>query len=100
MAKSYLYAVHNNNILVLELKAILESVIYVKKNHKVRRVDIFFDSEDALTQLQSPFKWPEPITRWQLRQIFCWENNKGNKKGGLVDRGAYAQGESPLVSLG
>ena len=36
MVKSCLYAVHNNNILVLELKAILESVIYVKKNHKVR----------------------------------------------------------------
>ena len=63
MAKSRLYAVHNNNILVLELKAILESVIYVKKNHKVRRVDIFSDGEDALTQLRVLFNWPEPITR-------------------------------------
>ena len=44
MAKSCLYAVHNNNILVLELKAILESIIYVKKNHKVGLVDIFSNS--------------------------------------------------------
>ena len=49
MAKSCLYAVHNNNILVLELKDILDSVIYVEKNHKVRRVDTFSNSEDALT---------------------------------------------------
>ena len=52
MAKSCLYAVHNNNILVLELKAILEFVIYVKKNHKVRWVDIFSDIEDALSEFQ------------------------------------------------
>ena len=50
--KISIYAVHNNNILVFELKSILEYVIYVKKNHKVRRVDIFSDDEYALTQLQ------------------------------------------------
>ena len=61
MAKSCLYAVHNNNILVLELKAILESVIYVKKNNKVRLVDIFSDSEDALTQLQVLLNGQNPL---------------------------------------
>ena len=61
MVKSCLYAVHNNNILVLKLKALLESVIYVKKNHKVRRVDIFSDSEDALTQLQVLLNGKNPL---------------------------------------
>ena len=61
MAKSCLYAVHNNNILVLKLKALLESVIYVKKNHKVRRVDIFSDGEDALTQLQVLLNGQNPL---------------------------------------
>jgi len=53
MAKPYPYEKHKNNILRLESKAILEAVSDVKKNHKTRdRVDIFTDSEHALTHLQ------------------------------------------------
>ena len=61
MPKSYLYAVHQNNIILLELKAILESVIYVKKNHKVHWVDIFLDNDDALTELQVLLNGENPL---------------------------------------
>lgn len=52
-SKAYPYSQHKNNILRVESKAILEAVTDVKKNHKTRdRVDIFSDSENALTHLQ------------------------------------------------
>lgn len=53
IAKPCPYAEHKNNVLRLESKAILEAVTHVKKNHKtLDRIDIFSDSEHALTQLQ------------------------------------------------
>ena len=53
MAKSWLYAEHKNNILLLELKAILDAVIHLKNNKVAAKVHIFSDSEHALTLFQS-----------------------------------------------
>ena len=53
MAKSWLYAEHKNNILLLELKAILDAVIHLKNNKVAAKVHIFSNSEHALTLFQS-----------------------------------------------